>query len=84
MRAVKAHARLQARGPLQSRSTRGHPCPVPPRLAAAACARSSLSPFDDEYDFSLSQYMVVLDKPIGLTLAPDPLTGQVRHVRMLA
>jgi hypothetical protein len=22
--------------------------------------------------------MVVLDKPIGLTLAPDPLTGQVR------
>lgn len=22
--------------------------------------------------------MVTLDKPIGLTLAPDPLTGQVR------
>jgi hypothetical protein len=31
----------------------------------------------EEYSFSLTQLMVVLDKPIGLTLAPDPTTGHV-------
>eukprot|EP00775_Hariotina_reticulata_P003402 gene3402-3675_t len=31
----------------------------------------------EEYNFSLNQYMVVLDKPIGVTLAPDPTTGVV-------
>eukprot|EP00878_Enallax_costatus_P033352 GHUV01036776.1.p1 GENE.GHUV01036776.1~~GHUV01036776.1.p1 ORF type:complete len:194 (+),score=15.97 GHUV01036776.1:1027-1608(+) len=44
--------------------------------------RGSLSSAD-EYSFSLTQYMVVLDKPIGLTLAPDPSTGHVyvQHVQ---
>jgi hypothetical protein len=31
----------------------------------------------EEYSFSLTQLMVVLEKPIGLTLAPDPTTGHV-------
>ncbi|WIA23589.1 hypothetical protein OEZ85_000301 [Tetradesmus obliquus] len=36
----------------------------------------------EEYSFSLTQLMVVLDKPIGLTLAPDPTTGHmyVQHI----
>ena len=30
-----------------------------------------------ENDFNLRQYMVELDKPVGLTLAPDPVTGAI-------
>ncbi|KAG2483637.1 hypothetical protein HYH03_017515 [Edaphochlamys debaryana] len=30
-----------------------------------------------ELNLNLREYMVVLEKPVGLTLAPDPLTGQV-------
>ncbi len=33
--------------------------------------------YADELGFNLDEYMVVLDKPLGLTLAPDPVTGQV-------
>ncbi len=58
----------------------------PGRLRLHACmgltrrrrpCRSVLK-FKDEINFNLSAYMVVLDKPLGLTLAPDPVTGQVR------
>lgn len=34
--------------------------------------------FPGEYDFNLSEYMVQLEKPVGLTLAPEPHTGRVR------
>jgi hypothetical protein len=40
------------------------------------CCRAPFSS-QEEYSFSLTQLMVVLDKPIGLTLAPDPTTGHV-------
>jgi hypothetical protein len=53
------------------------PCVRADTTLHTPAARSGMSPSDDEYEFSLTQYMVVLDKPIGLTLAPDPLTGQV-------
>lgn len=36
--------------------------------------------YKDEHSFKLSEYMVVLDKPLGLSLAPDP-TGQVKSLR---
>lgn len=50
---------------------------------AANCARRGGLSSQEEYSFSLTQYMVVLDKPIGLTLAPDPSTGHVyvQHVQ---
>jgi hypothetical protein len=36
-------------------------------------------PFPGEYiEFNLAEYMVLLDKPVGLTLAPEPHTGRVR------
>lgn len=53
--------------------------PPPPLHASPPLHRPPLNPYDDEYEFSLTQYMVTLDKPIGVTLAPDPLTGQVRE-----
>ncbi|KAK9815612.1 hypothetical protein WJX72_006842 [[Myrmecia] bisecta] len=31
----------------------------------------------DEYDFNLNTYMVELDKPVGLSFAPDPATGDI-------
>ncbi len=37
----------------------------------------------NEHDISLSDYMVCLDNPIGLTLAPDPQTGKVSSVLCL-
>jgi hypothetical protein len=36
-----------------------------------------------ELAFNLSEYLVVLDKPLGLIVAPDPSTGQARTVRTL-
>ncbi|KAG1671554.1 hypothetical protein FOA52_011276 [Chlamydomonas sp. UWO 241] len=33
--------------------------------------------YKDEIALNLSAYMVELDKPLGLTLAPDPATGQI-------
>eukprot|EP00877_Chromochloris_zofingiensis_P005692 jgi/Chrzof1/15123/Cz09g28020.t1 len=33
--------------------------------------------YPGEYSFNLSEYSVELEKPIGLTLAPDPRTGQI-------
>ena len=42
--------------------------------ASPPLSRSSLL---GEYDFNMSEYMVVLDKPVGLTLAPDPRSGRV-------
>lgn len=33
-----------------------------------------------ELAFNLSEYLVVLDKPLGLSVAPDPSTGQARTV----
>jgi len=33
--------------------------------------------FPGEYSFNLAEYMVLLDKPVGLTLAPEPHSGRV-------
>eukprot|EP00195_Chlamydomonas_chlamydogama_P000584 CAMPEP_0202922760 /NCGR_PEP_ID=MMETSP1392-20130828/78093_1 /ASSEMBLY_ACC=CAM_ASM_000868 /TAXON_ID=225041 /ORGANISM="Chlamydomonas chlamydogama, Strain SAG 11-48b" /LENGTH=614 /DNA_ID=CAMNT_0049616405 /DNA_START=224 /DNA_END=2068 /DNA_ORIENTATION=- len=33
--------------------------------------------YPGEYNLNLAEYMVILDKPLGLTLAPDPITGQI-------
>eukprot|EP00198_Chlamydomonas_reinhardtii_P006987 XP_001696323.1 predicted protein [Chlamydomonas reinhardtii] len=50
---------------------------------AASSTSSEASPVfrhPGELDLSLREYMVVLEKPVGLTLAPDPRTGQVGDV----
>jgi hypothetical protein len=44
---------------------------------------ASVLRYSGELAFNLSEYMVVLDKPLGLTLAPDPVTGQVGQVGVL-
>ncbi|GBF88665.1 hypothetical protein Rsub_01564 [Raphidocelis subcapitata] len=33
--------------------------------------------YPGEYSFNLAEYMVMLDKPVGLTLAPEPHTGRI-------
>jgi hypothetical protein len=45
----------------------------------ATCRSSNPAGFKyyGEYNFNLSEYVVILDKPLGLTLAPDPATGRV-------
>jgi len=35
---------------------------------------------DGYYELNMSDYLVQLEKPIGLTLAPDPCTGKVNMV----
>jgi hypothetical protein len=40
--------------------------------------------YKDEIALNLSAYMVELDKPLGLTLAPDPATGQVMMMLSLS
>ena len=35
--------------------------------------------YPGEHVLNLKEYMVTLDKPIGLVLAPDPINGQVRE-----
>ena len=49
-------------------------------ICSPAAAHGTTAPvfrYPGDHNFDLSEYMVVLDKPIGLTLAPDPTTGQV-------
>lgn len=53
----------------------------------AVLCSNTLAPmfrYTGEHNFNLSEYLVVLDKPIGLVLAPDPVTGQVmsKHAEM--
>ena len=43
------------------------------------CRVDTMFVYPGEHSFNLSEYMVVLDKPIGLTLAQDPISGQVAH-----
>ncbi|GFH12734.1 PDZ domain-containing protein [Haematococcus lacustris] len=33
--------------------------------------------YPGEHNLELSEYMVVLEQPLGLTLAPDPLSGKI-------
>lgn len=52
-------------------------CLTPPPPPAPPASSSSFLQFSDEYSFNLAEYMVHLDKPVGLTLAPEPHTGRV-------
>lgn len=46
-------------------------------LHVAATTSSELFRYHGEQAFNLTQYMVHLAKPLGLTIAPDPDTGQI-------
>ncbi|GIL77880.1 hypothetical protein Vretimale_6585 [Volvox reticuliferus] len=50
---------------------------VPGPRTSAARRDSAVFRHPGELDLNLREYMVVLEKPVGLTLAPDPKTGQV-------
>eukprot|EP00798_Chlamydomonas_sp_ICE-L_P009756 gene9756-7631_t len=56
--------------------------PARPRPTARPNASSSsvngiLLKYPTERDFNLNEYMVVLEKPLGMTLAPDPISGKI-------
>ncbi|GLI63087.1 hypothetical protein VaNZ11_005989 [Volvox africanus] len=55
------------------KSAPSKPCPP----TSAARSNSAVFRHPGELDLNLREYMVVLEKPVGLTLAPDPKTGQV-------
>lgn len=71
---MRAAACAGACAACQRRRDAASPRRRPPRPPASS---PSFLQFSDEYSFNLAEYMVHLDKPVGLTLAPEPHTGRV-------
>ncbi|GAX74509.1 hypothetical protein CEUSTIGMA_g1958.t1 [Chlamydomonas eustigma] len=80
------HASFSERkqAPVKFYSKKGKPHSSGPTCARGVCIcrvnteeKKSILKYTNELTFNLNEYMVVLDKPLGLTLAPDPVEGHI-------